>query len=127
MVLCLWVGISKRGRLYSGSVSIVCVYFGVSSVGLCRSLLRVVGGGRWSVGVVRFLSRMRWDLRVVMAGAGVWRVGGSHGRVVSVFLSSWMICVIQWSSSPVRVYRRLIWETWCACAWVWRRTGIVPL
>ena len=80
--------------------------FGVFGVGLCFGLLRVVDVVRWVVWVERFLSRMRWDLRGVMALAVVWRVSGGHGRVVSVCLSSWRICVTLWSSSPVRVYRR---------------------
>ncbi len=47
----LWVcvGLSSRGRLSDESVSISFVYVGVSSVGVCRGLLRVVDGGRWGV------------------------------------------------------------------------------
>ena len=80
--------------------------FGVFGVGLCFGLLRVVDVVRWVIWVERFLSRMRWDLRGVTALAVVWRVGGGHGWVISVLLISCMICVILWSSSPVRVCRR---------------------
>ena len=91
VVLCLWVGVSCRSRLGSlgsSSLSISCVEVVVSGVGVCLGRLRVVDGGGWGVGVVRFLSSMRWDLRVVMAWAVVWRVRGGHGRVVSVCLIS---------------------------------------
>ncbi len=30
------------------------------------------------------------------------------------------------SSSPVKVYRRCIFDSWCACACVCRRVGIAP-
>ncbi len=59
VVVCLWVGISGRGRLDSGSLFISCVKFAVSGVCLCLSRLRVVYGGGWGVGVVRFLYSMR--------------------------------------------------------------------
>ncbi len=107
VVVCLWVGISGLCRLNSGSLSIGCVGFFLSGVRLCRSRLGCVGGGGWGVVVFRFLSSMRWDSRVIMVWAVVWRVGGGHGWVMYVFLISCMICVILWSSSPVnRVYRR---------------------
>ncbi len=104
-----WVGIAGLCRLGSGSLSIGCVGFVVSGVWLCRVRLLVMGGRGWGVVVVRFLSSMRWDLRVVVAV--VWRVGGGQGWVVSVFLISCIICVILWSSSPVRVYQRWICES----------------
>ncbi len=44
VVVCLWLGISGRYRLDSGSLSIGCVGFVVSGVGLCRSRLRDVNG-----------------------------------------------------------------------------------
>ncbi len=79
---------------------------GVFGVGLWFRLLRVVDVVGWVVWVERFLSRMRWDLRVVTAVMWLWVVIGGQGRVLSVRLSSWMICGTLWSSSPVRVYRR---------------------
>jgi hypothetical protein len=103
VVVCLWVGISGRCRLDSGSLSISCLEFVVSGVGLFRSRLWDVDGEGWGVVVVRFLSSMRWDLRVVLAWAVVWRGGGGQGRVMFVFLIS---CMSSWTlglSSPVRV------------------------
>ncbi len=106
VVVCLWVGAFGRGRLYNGSLYIHCVEFGVSGVGFCLIRLRDVGEEGCGVGVVRFMSSMRWDLRVVTLWAVVWRVIVGLRRVVFVPLISCMICVILWSSSPVRVYRR---------------------
>ncbi len=58
-IVCVWVGIACLCRLDSGSLSIGCVGFVVSGVGLCRARLRVMGGGGRGVVVVRFLSIMR--------------------------------------------------------------------
>ena len=44
----------------------------------------------------------------------------------SVQLSSGIICGMLASSSPVKVYRRGIFDSWWACACVWRRVGIAP-
>ena len=74
--LCFWDGISGRCRLEGGSLSIGCVECVVSGVGLYRGILRDVDGGGWGVVVVRLLSSIRRDLRVVLAWAVVWRVGG---------------------------------------------------
>ncbi len=106
VVVCFWAVISGRCRLEIGYLSIGCVECVVSGVSLCRGLLRDVDGGGRGFVVVRFLSSMRRDLRVILAWAVVWRDGGGHGRVVSVFLISCMICGTRGSSSPVRVYRR---------------------
>ena len=77
--------------------------------------------------VVLVMSLIRWDLRCVKAGVWLgWRVGGGHGCVVSVLRSSFMICFMLRSSSPVRANRMYICESWCAWACVWRRMGIVP-
>ena len=84
-----------------------------SGVGLCRGRLRVEGGRGCVVLVVLFMSLIRWDLRLVVAVAWVGcKVGGGHGCVVSVLRSSFMICFILRSSSPVSVNRRYIWESW---------------
>ena len=81
-------------------------------VGLYLGRLRVVRGGGLVGLLVRFLSIMRWDLRGIVVGTVLCEVGGGgQGWVVSVFRSSCMICVIFWSSSPVRVYLRCICES----------------
>ena len=61
---------------------------GVFGVGLWFRFLRVVVVVGLVVWVGRFLSRMRWDLRVVTVVMAVWGVSGVPGRVVSVRLSS---------------------------------------
>ncbi len=110
-----------------GSSYVGCVGFIALDVGLCRGRLLVVGGGGCSVFVVLIMSLIRWDLLCVMVGAWLgWRFGGGHGCVVSVLRSSFMICWMLRSSSPVRANRRYICESWCAWVCVWRRTGIVP-
>ncbi len=48
------------------------------------------------------------------------------GRVSSVLLSSCVICGTVESSSPGKVYRRCIFDSWWACACVCRRVGIAP-
>ena len=113
--LCIFVLVVFSGFCFLevGSSYVGCVGFIASDVGLCRGRLRVVGGGGCSVLVVLVMSLIRWDLRCVMAGAWVgWRFGGGHGCVVSVLRSSFMICFILRSSSPVSVNRRYIWESW---------------
>ena len=110
------------GSSYAG-----CVGFIASDVGFCWGRFRVVGGEGCGVLVVLLMSLIRWELRLVMVVAWVgWSFGGGHGCVVSVLRSSFMICLILRSSSPVRVNRRYIWESWCAWVCVWRRTGIAP-
>jgi hypothetical protein len=47
--------------------------------------------------------------------------GGGQGRV-----SSYIFCGTDGSSSPVKVYRRCICDSWWAWACVCRRTGIAP-
>ena len=109
-----------------GSSHLDCVGCVASGVGLCRGRLRV-GGGGCGVLVVLFVSLIRWDLRLVMVVAWVgWRFGGGHGCVVSVLRSSFMICLMLRSSSPVRANRRYIWESWYAWVCVWRRAGLAP-
>ena len=54
-----------------------------------------------------------------MAGCG-------QGRVGSVQLSTCIISGTIESSSPVKVYRRCIFDSWWACACVCRRVGIAP-
>ena len=127
--LCIFVLVVFSGFCFLevGSSYVGCVGFIASDVGLCRGRLRVVGGGGCGVLVVLFLSLIRSDLRCVMAGAWLgWGFGGGHGCVVSVLRSSFMICLMLRSSSPVRANRRYIWESWCAWVCVWRRTGIAP-
>ena len=98
----------------------------LSGVGLFKGRLRdVAGGGAW-VAVVSCLSSNRRDLRVGLSLSGLCRGGSGQGQVSSVRLISCMSSGTLGSSSPVRVYRRRICERWCACAWLWRRTGIVP-
>jgi hypothetical protein len=110
------------GSSYSG-----CVGCMASGFGLCRVRLRGEGGGGCGVLVVLLLSSMRWDLRRVMVVAWLgWRFGGGHVFIVSVLRSSFMICLMLRSSSPVRANRRYNWESWCAWVCVWRRTGIAP-
>ncbi len=110
-----------------GSSYVGFVGFIASGVGLCRGRLLVVGGGGCSVLVFLVMSLNRWDLRCVMVGAWLgWRFGGGHGCVVSVLRSSFMICLMLRSSSPVRANLRYICESWCAWVCVWRRTGIAP-
>ena len=65
------------------------------------------GWGGCGVLVVLFMSLIRWDLRRVMVVAWLGRrFGGGHGCVVSVLRSSFIICFILRSSSPVSVNRR---------------------
>ena len=52
--------------------------------------------------------------------------GCGQGRVGSVQLSSCILCGMLASSSPVKVYRRCIFDSWWACACVFRRVGIAP-
>ncbi len=106
VVVCFRVGVSGHCRLEGVSISVGCVGCVVSGVGLCRSRLRDVVGGGWGVVVVRCLSSIRRDLRVVLAWAVVWMGGGGQGRVMYVFLISCMSSGTLGSSSPVRVYRR---------------------
>ncbi len=61
------------------------------------------------------------------SGLGRGVVGWWGPGVIGVCLSDFLYDLWDFlSSSPVRVYRRCICESWCAWAWVWRRTGIVP-
>ena len=99
-----------------GEVGCVC--------SLC--LLLVLVGGWWEGAWLICLGRRRLDLRIclVCVVLGVIRCG--QGRVGSLQLSSCIICGIVASSSPVRVYRRCIFDSWWACACVCRRMGIAP-
>ncbi len=122
LVVCPGFCFLEVGSSYAGCVGCIA-----SDVGLFRGRLRVVGWGGCGVLVVLFMSLIRWDLRCVVAGAWMgWRFGGGHGCLVSVLRSSFMICLMLRSSSPVRVNRRYICESWCAWVCVWRRMGIVP-
>ena len=110
-----------------GSSYVGCVGCIASDVRLFRERLRFVYGGGYDVLVGLCMSLIRWDLRCVMAGAWLgWRFGIVHGCIVSVLRSSFMICLMLRSSSPVRANRRYICESWCAWVCVWRRTGIAP-
>ncbi len=107
--LCIFVFVVFSGFCFLevGSSFVGCVGFIVSDVGLCRGRLRVLGGGGCSVVVGLVVSLIRWDFRSVMVEAWLGcRFGGGHGCVVSVIRSSFMICLMLRSSSPVRANRR---------------------
>ena len=107
--LCIFVLVVFSGFCFLevGSSYAGCVGFIVSDVRFCMGRLRVVAGGGCGVLVVLFMSLIRWDLRCVMTGAWLgWRFDGGHGCVVSVLRSSFIICLILRSSSPVRANRR---------------------
>ncbi len=107
--LCLFECVVLSGFCFLdvGSLYVGCVRFIASGVGSCRGLLRVVGRGGCGILVVLFLSLILWDLRGGMAeGCVGWRFGGGQGCVVSVLRSSFRICLMLRSSSPVRTNRR---------------------
>ncbi len=117
VVLCVFliVVFSSFCFLGVGSSSVGCVGFSAFDGRLCLGRLPVVGGGGCSVLVFLVLSMIRCDLRCCVVEAWlVRRFCGGHGCVVSVLRSSFMICLMLRSSSPVRANRRYICESWCA-------------
>ena len=117
VVLCIFVIFFFSGFCFLGvgSSYVGCVGFIASDFGLCLGRLPVVGGGGCSVLVFLVVSMIRCDLRCFVVEAWlVRRFCGGHGCVVSVLRSSFMICLMLRSSSPVRANRRYICESWCA-------------